>query len=247
MRTHLKQYPLNLIDDIFGVDDKNIKIAENEDCVKGLEYAITFLNDTEKEIVYEYYREGMSGVAIGKKRHISSSRVYERKLTSLRKLLKYRAFITNGYEGEFNNIRRREEEERKLAEKKKTDFPDVSFMEMSEFLTVRTRNALMWHSYRYKQGNEITIAELDEMSDKDMIKEFRNIGNRGVEDIRQAIIKAKKKHHMLESSLEECKQQMCTVDDIARLCIEKMKQSKDRDECFLEAAEKRYIELTERE
>lgn len=92
-----REYPKNLIYDLFG-EDKEIEITK--DILNGVEYAINQLDEEQTKIINQYYKNNLTLNQISESLNTSGQNIFYKKTKILSKLRKPKLlrFIINGYE-----------------------------------------------------------------------------------------------------------------------------------------------------
>mgnify|MGYP003291930638 CR=1 FL=1 len=239
-----KAFPINLLAAMLGEDSELIdEIISNDDKLNGLEYCISLLADKHRAIVNMFYREGVRAEEIGERFDITKSRVYDIRNDAIRQIHRSENFkyILYGVQGaKLVELKRQKEEEMKF-ERRKADFPNISFEYLQEYISTRSWNCLWRHSVISRK--DFTIGDLERMSDKEL-GEIRNLGDKCVEDIRYGIEKIKADYGF-KSTISETtySEQFNTVDDIVNALLARIKPVTQDDRNFINAVEQKYKEL----
>ena len=168
-----EQYPLNLIHAI----KEGFEWDQTPDQIAGLEYALTYLADKERECIVLYYQNRMTYREIGDIYHLSTERIRQIVKNAERKLrhpLRFN-YIRYGYEG---NIERLTPKYELTEEEKLVDLLDTPIEVMD--LSIRAFNCL-------KRGNINTVSDITEGLKKDDIMKIRNMGHKTCEEIIQKV------------------------------------------------------------
>lgn len=184
-----KTYPHNLLEAITYEEDVS-RWADNPDCVAGLEYALTTLDDRLCQILKCRYEKNMTFASIGEAFGISRSRadqLHDKAIRRLKHPTRYK-YITYGLEGARKEDEADEKEKRQKFEEDRANFANLPYTVLEERLDRRSYNRLCYHQYtecRHK-GVTLTIGMLDTMSDEELRK-IRHLGQISLKRIRKAI------------------------------------------------------------
>ena len=152
-----REYPKNLIYDLFG-EDKEIEITK--DILDGVEYAINQLDEEQTKIINQYYKNNLTLNQISESLNTSRQNIFYKKTKILRKLRKPKLlrFIINGYEVS-----------KTYLETKTIDNLDISYIDIS----VRAYNCLK------RSG----INNVNEIKSINQLKSVKCLGGRGISEI----------------------------------------------------------------
>lgn len=184
-----KIYPHNLLEAILFEEDVS-RYADNPDCVAGLEYALTTLDDRLCQILECRYEKNMTFASIGEIFGISRSRadqLHDKAIRRLHHPTRYK-YIAYGLEGARRADEADEKEKRQKFEEDRANFANLSYTILEERLDARSYNRLCYYHYTecYRKGIELTIGMIDAMSDE-KLRSIRNLGQISSKKIRKAI------------------------------------------------------------
>ncbi len=194
----LNPYPFSLVSALFNNDDEVPFITD--DIKFGLEYALSFLKEREREILRMRYEEMKSVLAVSMFFCLSESRVRQIEKSALQRLRKqpYFDYIRYGIEGNINRLMDAEydrgynagfsvgyfkgqEEAVKGISDPVLNYEIRSIPIEKLKLNVRTFNALKRCGYN-------VIYDLVKLSEEDIIN-IRNMGNKNIEEVANALSK----------------------------------------------------------
>jgi uncharacterized protein YerC len=197
LRIVYEDYPLSLM----NVDE----VMKSEDCLNGFEKVMNeALSETQRDIIFKKCKEGKTYVAIAEEAGVSPSciRTKFRRACCVIRRPEWTRYIRKGRDVVCTEEMRKEQERRteKAEEEERiiSCFPDVSYQIMRDDLSTRAYNALERLSYSRSCGRsagEVTIRELDEMTNLELHFSLRGAGDKTIEDIRMAIAKTKENYN----------------------------------------------------
>ena len=181
-KIRISTYPQNVCFDIFGID-----IGNDEDKIKGFNYALMQLYERERKAIEYKYENGYTLDRIGGIFNVSKERARQIIEKGCRKIrhIKLADYIVVGYEKTQKAIQESEEKQRKeFYESMKLKYPlDYDLRECG--LSGNALNCL-WRSANTKNSGEITVGEAIEAIFKYGYK-IRNLGEKTAKEIEEKL------------------------------------------------------------
>lgn len=180
-------YPYDLIDYLFWGEKIDIEYVENK-FDENFEYAMRYFGEREREIMKQYYKNGLTMESIGLKEGITRGRVQQILAKGLRKLRYRRDTIRYGKEVEelYDDIEALKvklelQKERLIGELKnptlKEDDVNKALKIEDVGLSCRTYNCLKRYGINY-------VYELKGKSERELMK-IRNLGRKSLKEVKE--------------------------------------------------------------
>lgn len=239
-------YPYNLMKEI--VDNDVAIYAENPDCVAGLDYALSTLDDRQRKILENKYKQNMTLAEIGETFEITRERVNQLCQKAIRKLklpqcYRYIVFGVNGVKEAEST---KGIQEQAVYEEEKSHFAQLSYEKLKDFLDVRAYNCLNRYAMVGRKEDTLTIGRICCMTDTELLR-IRNLGVASMKNIREGIQKLKEYYQIdgneaiVVNTSEEVSYDM---EELVKLCIHRMVVNGDCE--FANAIKKKYDALKAR-
>lgn len=239
-------YPKNLIEELIGGDVS--AYTSNEDCIAGLEYIISLLEERQRVALVGKYKQNKTYAVIGDALGVSRERASQLCRKAIRTLRKdeNRRYVVFGMNGVKEADASKEVEEKAVFEEERLNFENLPYTKLKDFLSVRAYNALNRRAMlRVRYNDEpLTIGRLISMTDAELM-EIRDLGKNSAKDVRNGIRKLRIYYHLDAEDTDDVTNRFSyDMSDLVKLCINHMIANGDCE--FAQTISQKYERLQAR-